>query len=118
MTYKRGAIYLANFNPSKGNEPGKVRPCLVLQNQALNDEGHGTIAVLPLTTQLLTDGFPMRFSIDARDGLRKDSQVMIDQIRAIDPIRFSGDMLTVLPPSEMARVTDALKIVLGFETQA
>ena len=115
MTYKRGAIYLANFNPAKGSEPGKVRPCLVLQNQALNEEGHDSVIVLPLTTQLLNDGHPMRYSVDARDNLRRNSQIMIDQIRAIDPRRFRGDALTELQAAELAQVEGCLKIVLGID---
>ena len=114
MTYKRGAIYLANFNPSKGKEPGKVRPCLVVQTDALNDARHGTIAVLPLTTQLMEDAYPMRYTVKARDELRQDSQVMVDQMRAIDKSRFTSGTLTVLPEPDLADIEKCLKIVLGF----
>ena len=115
MIYKRGAIYLANFNPSKGSEPGKIRPCLVLQNDALNSESHKTTVALPLTTQLIDDGHPMRFTIKARDNLQRDSQIMIDQIRTIDNRRFSGDALTVLNEFELSQVEDFVQSVLGIE---
>jgi len=114
MTFRRGAIYLANFNPSRGSEPGKVRPCLVLQTDALNTENHKTTTVLPLTTQLLEDANPMRFPINARDSLRRESQIMIDQIRSIDIQRFTGDVLTVLQADELAQVEESLKIVLDL----
>ncbi|MCP5464500.1 MAG: type II toxin-antitoxin system PemK/MazF family toxin [Deltaproteobacteria bacterium] len=32
MKIKRGHLYLANLNPSKGTEAGKTRPVLVVQN--------------------------------------------------------------------------------------
>lgn len=115
MTYRRGSIYLANFNPSKGSEPGKVRPCLVLQNDALNDVNHQTIAVVPLTTQLLTNGYPMRFQVNARDKLSHDSQIMMDQIRSIDQARFSSAELTKLSDEEIIQVEDCLRVILGFE---
>ena len=37
---KHGTIWLANLNPQKGTEPGKTRPVLILQDQALLDAGH------------------------------------------------------------------------------
>ena len=116
MTFKRGAIYLANFNPSKGSEPGKVRPCLVLQNDALNEGRHQTTVVLPLTTNLLEDSIPMRIDVNARDKLNRNSQIMIDQIKAIDIKRFTSGVLTELQDAEMAMVEDSLKIVLGYDS--
>lgn len=115
MTFRRGGIYLANFNPTKGGEPGKVRPCLVIQNDGLNSAQHGTTAVLPLTTRLMDDAHPMRLTINARDDLRRDSQIMIDQIRAFDNRRFTSGELAFLNNAEMAQVDECLKIVLGME---
>ena len=37
---KRGEIWLANLNPQRGTEPGKTRPVLIVQSQALLDVGH------------------------------------------------------------------------------
>ena len=48
---KRGEVWVANLNPSRGREVGKVRPVLVIQGDALVEAGSPTIAVLPLTTQ-------------------------------------------------------------------
>jgi len=115
MTPKRGSIYLANCNPAKGSEPGKVRPCLVIQTDSLNEIGHRTIAVLPLTTKLLNDALPMRVTIKARDNLNQTSQVMLDQIRAFDIGRFTSDALTVLNDTEMGLVEEGLRILLVLE---
>ena len=49
MIYKRGAIYLANLNPSRGTEPGKTRPCLVIQSDLLSSTGHPSTTILPIT---------------------------------------------------------------------
>ena len=102
MGFKRGVIYLANFNPSKGTEPGKVRPCLVLQSDLLNEAGHPSTTVAPLTSQLTDDAVPLRFRISARDKLQSDSDVMIDQIRTIDNKRINDELLTVLNDQELA----------------
>lgn len=114
MIYKRGAIYLANLNPSRGTEPGKTRPCVVIQNDLLSSTGHPSTTILPMTTRLIEGAEPLRFNIKARDNLRLDSQVLIDQARSIDNRRFTGDALAKLQDIEMVQLEESLKIVLGL----
>lgn len=112
MAVKRGSVYLATFNPSKGTEAGKIRPCLVIQTDLLNDEAHPSTTVLPLTTQLIDDAAPLRFRILARDRLQQDSDIMLDQARSIDNRRFHGDELTRLYPDELADIDNSLRVLL------
>ena len=112
--FRRGEIRLANFNPSKGTEAGKIRPCLILQSDLLNEAGHPSTTVIPLTTRILDDTAPLRFRIGRRDDLQEDSDVMIDQVRTIDNRRFAGDALTRLTTGEIAAIEEYLKIVLGM----
>jgi mRNA interferase MazF len=114
VALKRGGIYLANFNPSRGTEPGKIRPCVVIQTDLLNDEEHPSTTVLPLTTQLIDQAAPLRFRISARDGVRQDSDVMVDQLRTIDNRRIQGEQLTRLTAAEFAEIEVWVKIVLGL----
>ncbi len=69
MRLKKGDIYLANLNPQKGNEIGKLRPVLVYQTNLLNEVGHLTTIILPLSTYLIDDSYPLRFRIKKRDNL-------------------------------------------------
>jgi len=115
MAYKRGGIYLANFNPSRGTEPGKIRPCMVMQSNLLNDVGHPSTTVLPLTTQLTEDAEPLRLRLVSRDGLECDSDIMLDQTRTIDNRRINRDMLTLLSEQEMGKIELFMRIVLGLE---
>ena len=115
MAYRRGAIYLANFNPSKGTEAGKVRPCLVMQSDLLNEVGHPSTTVLPLTTQLVEDAAPLRYRIKARDGLQSDSDVMLDQTRTIDNRCITSEVLTLLTKQEIVEVEVYWRIVLGLD---
>ncbi|MBE0470870.1 MAG: type II toxin-antitoxin system PemK/MazF family toxin [Methyloprofundus sp.] len=110
----RGGVYLANLNPSKGFEPGKVRPVLVLQNNWLNELSHPTVIVLPLSTSLIDDAEPLRFRLLPRDRLQKTSDVLCDQIRALDIRRITSDCLTLLSPNEIQRVEKSVQQVLGF----
>lgn len=114
MGFKRGAICLANFNPSKGTEPGKIRPCLIVQSDLLNETDHPSTTVIPLTSRLIDNAAPLRFRITARDKLQSDSDVMVDQARTIDNQRMTHEPLTVLTDRELAEVEEYLKIVLDL----
>ena len=83
-----GEIWLANLNPTKGSEPGKTRPVLILQHQTLLDIQHPSTIIIPLTTQLIDNAEPLRCRIHAQDKLEKDSDLLIDQLRAIDNRRL------------------------------
>ena len=52
---KKGEIYLANLNPKKGNEVGKLRPVLIYQTDMLNEILHPTTSILPLSTNLIDE---------------------------------------------------------------
>lgn len=114
MAYKRGGVYLVNLNPSKGTEPGKMRPCIVMQSNFLNDVEHPSTTILPLTTQLIEDAEPLRFRLTSRDRLEHDSDVMLDQTRTLDNRRFHGDMLMLLSALEMGKIELFWRIVLGL----
>jgi len=110
---KRGEIYLANLNPKKGKEVGKLRPVLVIQTDMLNEVSHPTVIVLPLSTQLIDDAYPLRFRIKKRDKLERETDILCDQIRAIDVCRISSQALTVLTEEEMLDIENRLEIILG-----
>ncbi len=114
MAYRRGGVYLVNLNPSRGTEPGKMRPCIVMQSNFLNNVEHPSTTVLPLTTQLIDDAEPLRFRLSSRDRLAQDSDVMLDQTRTIDNRRIRGDLLTTLSDREMTKIELFWWIVLGL----
>ena len=117
MTRKleHGAVWLADLNPRRGTEPGKTRPVLIIQNQALLDAGHPSTLVIPLTTRLIEDAAPLRLRLSARDRLDRDADLLIDQIRAIDNQRLATGPLTLLGAEEMSRIYPAILEVMGIE---
>lgn len=86
--FNHGEVWIANLNLGKGTEPGKTRPVLIIQSQALLDGEHPSTLVIPLTTHLIDDADPLRFRLKAEDRLEKDSDLLIDQVRAIDNKRL------------------------------
>ena len=110
--HNHGEIWLANLNPGKGSEPGKTRPVLVVQSQALLDAGHPSTLVVPLTTRIIEDAEPLRIRVTAHGLLKQDSDLLIDQLRAIDNRRLTEGPLTRCDANLMARVYDAICAVL------
>lgn len=111
-----GEIWLANLNPGRGSEPGKIRPVLILQNQALLDAGHPSTLIIPLTTNLVDNAEPLRLRIVARGDLNKDSDLLVDQLRAIDNKRLIDGPLLRLDDEALGQVHQAVGEVLGMET--
>jgi mRNA interferase MazF len=112
-----GEVWLANLNPGRGSEPGKIRPVLILQNQALLDAEHPSTLIIPLTTNLIEDAEPLRLRIIAQGGLDKDSDLLVDQLRAIDNKLLIEGPLLRLDDEVMRRVYRAVVEVLGLELE-
>ena len=110
-----GEIWLANLNPGRGTEPGKIRPVLILQNQALLDADHPSTLVVHLTTNLVDDAEPLRLRVIAQGSLAKDSDLLVDQLRALDNKRLIDGPLLRLDDEAMRRVYQAVGEVLGME---
>ena len=79
-------IWLANLNPSKGTEPGKTRPVVVVQTNLLNGTHPSTI-VCPITSNVNKEVQLLRVHLK-KGQLDKLSDVLVDQIRAIDNSRL------------------------------
>ena len=122
MKIERGWFYLADLRPRRGTEPGKTRPVLVLQSDLLNQTGHPSTIVAPLTTNTVDDAEPLRVRVPSgTKGLRQTSDILIDQIRAIDNRRLcnpgSGEPIKRIPPASaevMRTVESCVKLMLDF----
>lgn len=109
-----GEIWLANLNPGRGTEAGKIRPVLIMQNQALLDAEHPSTLIIPLTTNLIDGAEPLRLRIPAQGGLDKTSDLLTDQLRAVDNKRLIEGPLLRLDDEAMGRVYQAVTEVLGL----
>ena len=88
MKIEKFHIYLADLNPRIGTEPGKVRPVVVLQTDLLNNI-HPSTVICPLTTKITKEANILRLHLSQKEtGLDHDSDILVDQIRAIDNRRL------------------------------
>lgn len=109
----KGEIWLVNLNPiKKNNEIGKVRPVIVYQNNELNHSDYPSTIIMPLSTHLVDDSQPIRYRLSKRDNLKKDSDVVITQIRAIDNDRFIEN-LGSLTNEELKDIKELLNEILA-----
>ena len=114
----RGQVWEVNFEPqTHKEEPGKRnRPALVIQTDLLNMSGHPTTIVVMGTTQVRRDKdyFPLRVALVNQAGLAQETDLLIDQIRAVSNRRFMGTQpLATLSLNHLKRVEEALKLLVG-----
>jgi len=86
MKIKQFDIWLADLNPARGTEPGKTRPVVIIQTNLLNDSHLSTI-ICPITTNIQPKMKLLRVHLE-NGQLDERSDVLIDQIRAIDNRRL------------------------------
>jgi mRNA interferase MazF len=111
---ERGEVWLASLGSRRGTEPGKTRPVLIVQAQTLIDAGHPSTLVVPLTTNLIADAEPLRIRVHSQSSVRRDSDLLIDQLRAIDNRYLVKGPLAHLDEASMERVAAALREVLDL----
>jgi mRNA interferase MazF len=118
IKFLRGQIWDVDFEPqTHKEEPGKRnRPALVIQTDILNTGGHPTTIVVMGTTKIRRDKdyFPLRVALVSQQGLAQETDLLVDQIRAISNRRFIGDRpLTTLSANHLKRVEEALKLLIS-----
>ena len=112
MEIRKWHCYLADLNPRFGTEPGKERPVVVVQTDLLNEAGHSSTLICPLTTQILPKVKWLRVHLEKDEaGLKQKSDVLVDQIRAIDNRRLKK-RLGILRKETQYRLSDCLREIL------
>lgn len=111
---RRGEIWVANLNPPRGQEIGKIRPVLVFQDNALIAIETPMIVILPLTTQVCPSFKQWLVTVTARHRLLRDCQIIVDQPRTLDRSRFGEGPLATLSEAEMEAVERAFLGVCGM----
>jgi mRNA interferase MazF len=101
---RRGEIWLARLNPNTGAEAGKVRPVLIMLDDAFLATGMSPVMCIPLTSNLFKNLTSLRVTITPRGRLLKPCYVMPEQARALDRNRFGDGPLTTLTNEEMIQV--------------
>ena len=115
MAIKQYEIWIANLDPQIGTEPGKTRPVLVMQTNLLNKVSHPSTLICPITTNVEKESDILRVHLNRTYvNLNQDSDIMIDQIRAIDNSRLIKK-IGILPKDIIESVKENISIILDLE---
>ena len=91
---------------------GKPRPALVIQSDLF--DAHPSVTVLPVTSELHAAPL-LRITVepDARDGLRRPSQVMVDKPQSVARGRI-GPVFGRVDDATLLAINRALAVFLGL----
>jgi len=113
----QGEIYKVYFS-KKGKEIGKIRPALVISNNAQN-EFDDQIVVVPLTSESKEVGkarpFTVLVKVNKENGLDKNSKILLNRIQTIDVNLRLRDYIGYVNYEIVKQVHKALKVVAGME---
>lgn len=94
----------------------KARPALIVQTDALINASHPTFIVIPGTSDIQSlppgDAFPLRVRVLKTGRLEYDTDLLIDQVRAISARRLMFCYCT-LGANHLKKVEEALRLLTG-----
>lgn len=110
---RRGEIWIVELDPTRGHEMQKTRYCLVIQSDVLNKK-LPTYIIVPITSKVRPEWFPIGIILKKEEGnLSKESQVMLNQIKAADITRFKRKV-GIVSASTLVQINESLGFVLGL----
>jgi mRNA interferase MazF len=114
--YRRGDIVLVDLEPVRGSEQGKVRPCIIIQNDIANKFSPVT-NIIPVTdVKNIRKWYPCLVNLKKDEsGLEKNSVAQCNQIRTIDAERRIIKQIGHISTEKMKEIDRAIKIQLALE---
>jgi mRNA interferase MazF len=114
---RRGEIRLVDLDPVRGSEASKVRPAVIVSNDAANGAavrlGRGVVTVVPVTSSV-DRAYPFHVLLPAGPtGLARDSKAQAEQVRSVAVERV-GRELGTLSPALLRQLDQALRLHLGL----
>ncbi len=105
---QRGEVWWVNFDPSRGGEIQKIRPAVIVSNNAFN-EVMNRLQVVPLTSSI-EKCYPCEAYVEV-DG--RKSKAMADQIVTVSKLRFKTK-LGKISQQQLYNIEQAIKIQLAL----
>lgn len=115
MNVRQFEIWLVDLNPKMGSEQSGLRPCLVVETNAVQNKGNTTV-VIPLTTKITPlFSFDVVLHPNEENKLSEVSKLKTRQIRVIDKMRLVKKLGELGGDDLRHKVLNALKVVFDFE---
>ena len=104
----RGEVWWVNFDPSVGGEIQKLRPAVIVSNDAAN-RNLNRVQVVPITSSV-QKLYPGEAYVTLNGDPRK---AMADQLTTASKARL-GDRIGRLSAADMKKVEHAIRVQLDF----
>ncbi len=109
---RRGDVWFADLNPTRGHEQRGTRPVLVLSVDSFNSGPAELVTVLPVTSTVRA--IPSHVEVQAPEGgLEVRSAILADQVRTIARerlVRRAGEVSR----TTLQRVEEVVRFLLGL----
>lgn len=117
---RRGDIYYADLSPVVGSEQGGIRPVLIIQND-IGNRYSPTVIAAAITSQTGKTKLPTHIEVqselpmgtDYRNGLAKNSIILLEQVRTLDKRRLK-ERMGRLDDHTMQMVDEAITVSFGL----
>jgi mRNA interferase MazF len=116
MSLARGAVVLVDLEPTRGHEQQGRRPCIVVSDPAVAATlRFPLVCVVPVTGTKASGVLNPRLAAGI-GGLRKESFVLIEQVRSIDKRRLVRVYGTI-GATALSAVDQGLALYLGLRLE-
>lgn len=82
----RFEVFFIDLNPTTGSEINKIRPCVIISPNEMNN-ALNTVIIAPLTSTI--KNYPMRVNCAVQG---KSGQIALDHLRSVDKTRLRSKM--------------------------
>ena len=107
LTPKRYEIYFADLNPILGSEISKIRPVVIISDDAMNNYLE-TVVVCPITSKIHPT-WRTRLQVNCAN---KQAEIAVDQIRTISKTRLKK-RIDQLPSNEASQLRRIITEMYG-----
>jgi mRNA interferase MazF len=112
-TVRRGEVWLADLEPTRGREQSGERPVLIVSTDLFNQGRSRLVIAVPFTTRRRD----LSVHVEVRPphaGLREVSFAMCEQVRSLAVDRLGSQPFGRVPTAVLRVVEDRLRLLLDL----
>ena len=112
-TIRRGEVWLADLEPTRGREQAGERPVLIVSTNPFNQGRSRLVVAVPFSTR--QHGLPIHVEVRPPDGgLRDVSFAMCEQVRSLAVDRLGSHPFGSVSPAVLTSVENRLRLLLDL----